>query len=148
MSESLPPLKPCPICDGPGRMVYGELPLATCEDEQCGFISSHYYWQGVKVLLTQPTRARIAALEAEVGRARMQADRDAHALAEEVERACRAEAEVARLRDAVLWACGVNGRFPARGDGQGVYYWRPALRRRAGISDEELNAAALRGEGE
>lgn len=58
------------------------------------------------------------------------------------------EAEVARLRDAILWACGVRGEFPIRREGQGAYYWRKELRERAGISDAELNAAALRGEGD
>lgn len=34
-------------------MRYGEMPLAECQDAQCGFITSHYYWQNIAVLLQQ-----------------------------------------------------------------------------------------------
>lgn len=53
MAGSLPDLKPCPVCGGLGKMRYGEMPLAECQDAQCGFITSHYYWQNIAVLLQQ-----------------------------------------------------------------------------------------------
>jgi hypothetical protein len=49
----------------------------------------------------------------------------------------QARAEVERLTDAINWALGVtmpDGSFiPAREEGQGSYYWRPELMRRAGL---------------
>jgi len=54
-----------------------------------------------------------------------------------------------RLRGAILWACGMRGKFPIRQEWQGAYYWRKELRERAGISYEEIDSQALaRGEGE
>lgn len=93
-------------------------------------------------------RALIAELEAEVGRARMQADRDAQALADEVERACRAEAEVARLRTvedaarALPWAAEYDTdrarHFIRTGGPKSVW----------GSQEFDALGAALRGEGE
>lgn len=37
-----------------------------------------------------------------------------------------------KLREAVEWALGEKGDFPPRGEGQGKYWWRKELRRRAG----------------
>jgi hypothetical protein len=47
------------------------------------------------------------------------------------------------LEAAIFWACGVNGTFPPRQDGEGAYWWRTELRERAGISSEELNRRAI-----
>lgn len=38
-----------------------------------------------------------------------------------------------RLLDALRWALGSGGEFPARGAGQGAYWWRTELMRRAGL---------------
>ena len=52
-------------------------------------------------------------------------------------------AEVARLREAIFWACGAHGDFPGSGDpSKGKFFWRSELRQRAGITGEELNARA------
>jgi hypothetical protein len=61
-----------------------------------------------------------------------------------------AQAQAARLREAIFWACGAVGDFPGSGDrSRGNFFWRKELRERAGITDEELNArAALAGSGE
>lgn len=53
--------------------------------------------------------------------------------------------EIRRLRRAVKWALGENGDFPIRQDGQGAYWWRTELRRRAGMSPND-QAQALRPE--
>ena len=42
--------------------------------------------------------------------------------------------EIRRLRSAVKWALGEVGEFPLRQAGQGAYWWRTELRRRAGMS--------------
>lgn len=52
------------------------------------------------------------------------------------------QAELTRLREAIFWALGVNGEFPPREDGDGPYWWRMELRKRAGISAQELNDRA------
>jgi hypothetical protein len=36
-----------------------------------------------------------------------------------------------RLTDAILWALGEQGDFPARAHGEGLYWWRTEMRRRA-----------------
>lgn len=41
--------------------------------------------------------------------------------------------EVRRLLRAVRWALGEVGDFEPRKEGQGVYWWRTGLRRRAGL---------------
>lgn len=41
--------------------------------------------------------------------------------------------EVARLRAALTWALGEGDDFPVRQDGQGQYWWRSELRRRAAL---------------
>ena len=53
--------------------------------------------------------------------------------------------ECDRLREAILWACGMRGKFPIRQEWQGAYYWRKELRERAGISYEEIDSQALAG---
>jgi hypothetical protein len=42
-----------------------------------------------------------------------------------------AEQRVRELEEAVLWALGEAGDFPPREEGQGAYWWRPELRKRA-----------------
>lgn len=81
---------------------------------------------------------RIRKLEAELAGERRSGERGREAYR-------KLAAENARLREAILWACGVRGEFPIRQDGQGAYYWRRELRMRAGISGEELNREALEG---
>jgi hypothetical protein len=44
-----------------------------------------------------------------------------------------AEARVQELEAAVRWALGEEGDFPHRLEGDPAYYWRPELRRRAGV---------------
>jgi hypothetical protein len=46
------------------------------------------------------------------------------------DRAKKAEAEVARLKDVIRWALGEVGEFPPRQEAEGTYYWRRALRER------------------
>lgn len=50
------------------------------------------------------------------------------------------EATIALLTEAIRWALGEVDEFPERQDGQGPYWWRAELRRRAAL-------AAARGEG-
>lgn len=38
-----------------------------------------------------------------------------------------------RYRDAIEWALGANGDFPDREPGDGAYWWRSELQRRAGL---------------
>ena len=59
-AQGLAPLKPCPSCESEGRWRAKDL-LAECPE--CGFVSSHYYWQSVKVLLTQADRRALAEAE-------------------------------------------------------------------------------------
>ena len=42
-----------------------------------------------------------------------------------------ARAENAALREAIAWALGESGNFPPREDGEGAYWWRTELRKRA-----------------
>lgn len=41
----------------------------------------------------------------------------------------------ARMLSAINWALGItaDGEMPPRAEGQGAYYWRPELMRRAGL---------------
>lgn len=73
---------------------------------------------------------RIEALEAEVERWRSAA---ANASANEA----AAEARAERLREAILWALGQIGEWPERKPGEGAFYWRKELRRRAGLEDDK-----------
>ena len=66
-------------------------------------------------------------------------------LAEKDKRIEELERECERLRETIFWACGVNGTFRLRADGEGLYWWRRELRERAGISAEEMNRRALEG---
>lgn len=46
----------------------------------------------------------------------------------------RTKAErIIQLENAIRWALGENGDFPPREEGQGAYWWRTELRRRAGL---------------
>lgn len=56
----------------------------------------------------------------------------------------RAEAEAARYREAILWACGIRGEFRCRRPEDGAFWWRKELRERAGISSDELNREAVK----
>ena len=48
--------------------------------------------------------------------------------------------EVARLRGAIVWALGYTD-FRAREEGEGAYWWRPELRRRAALTPEQIEQA-------
>ena len=48
--------------------------------------------------------------------------------------------------NAIYWALGVIGDYAPRPDGAGPYWWRMELMRRAGISVQELNKKARKGE--
>ena len=50
------------------------------------------------------------------------------------ETAAAALREIRKLQMAVRWALGEVGDFPMRQEGQGAYWWRTELRRRAGMS--------------
>jgi hypothetical protein len=54
-----------------------------------------------------------------------------------VETAKAALKEIRRLRLAVRWALGEHGDFAQRQPGQGYYWWRTELRRRAGMSPND-----------
>lgn len=66
-------------------------------------------------------------------------DRDGNLLAEEdpspdIKRRFQASIDRAnRLCDVIDWALGEAGEFPIRKRGEGVYWWRKELRRRAGL---------------
>lgn len=45
------------------------------------------------------------------------------------------DAEIDRLRTAIRWALGEIDDFPLREPGQGAYWWRTELRRRAALKD-------------
>lgn len=45
-----------------------------------------------------------------------------------------------RLRGAIVWALGYTD-FRAREEGEGAYWWRPELRRRAALTLEQIEAA-------
>ncbi len=49
--------------------------------------------------------------------------------------------ELRRLQMAVRWALGEVGDFPMRQNGQGAYWWRTELRRRAGLSPNDKDQA-------
>jgi hypothetical protein len=49
------------------------------------------------------------------------------------DRASAAEARAERLREAILWADGRIGEWPERQPGEGAFYWRKELMRRAGL---------------
>ena len=52
---------------------------------------------------------------------------------------------IKRLKAAIFWACGAVGDFPGEGDpSKGQFFWRAELRKRAGITDKELNNEARR----
>ncbi len=40
--------------------------------------------------------------------------------------------ELAKLRRAIKWALGEGGEFPPRAPGEGSYWWRKQLRKKAG----------------
>jgi hypothetical protein len=41
---------------------------------------------------------------------------------------------IARLEDAIRWACGEVGEFPGEDPARGRYFWRKELRSRAGVT--------------
>jgi hypothetical protein len=43
------------------------------------------------------------------------------------------QSEVERLKGVILWADGQNGEWPERKPGEGAYYWRKELMRRAAL---------------
>lgn len=43
------------------------------------------------------------------------------------------DAQVARMLSALNWGLGVGAEFPMKREGQGNYWWRPELQRRAGL---------------
>lgn len=49
--------------------------------------------------------------------------------------------EVERLREAIAWALGEVGDFRHREPGEGAYWWRTELRRRALSADSERTAS-------
>lgn len=53
--------------------------------------------------------------------------------AAQANRAEAAEAQVERLKGVILWADGQNGEWPERKPGEGAYYWRKELMRRAAL---------------
>ena len=55
----------------------------------------------------------------------------------------RLKARVAELEAAVRWALGEEGDFPLRGDGQGAYWWRTELRRRAALARFETMSLSV-----
>lgn len=54
------------------------------------------------------------------------------------------DAKITKLRDAILWALGVNGEFRTRGEMEGQYYWRDELRVRAGITARDIHEISQR----
>lgn len=63
-------------------------------------------------------------------------------MAEDNGAACRAANEArGRMERAILWALGTSD-FPSRKEGQGAYWWRTELQKRAGITGDQVNAAA------
>ena len=46
------------------------------------------------------------------------------------------KAKIEQLKTAILWADGLGDEFPARQPGEGAYWWRPELKRRAGINPQ------------
>lgn len=48
--------------------------------------------------------------------------------------------DVARLTKAIVWALGYTD-FRARENGEGAYWWRPELRRRAALTPKQIEAA-------
>jgi hypothetical protein len=43
------------------------------------------------------------------------------------------EKRIQQLEGAIRWACGEVGEFSPRKEGQGAFWWRSELRRRAGM---------------
>lgn len=77
--------------------------------------------------------ARVAELTKERDRADEAACTLGLALTQQVHAHKVAHEQRARLLDAVNWCLGVAGDFQARQEGQGAYWWRPELQRRAGL---------------
>lgn len=51
-----------------------------------------------------------------------------------------AEAQRDQMREAILWALGERDEFPTREPGQGAYWWRTELRRRAFLAADSAPA--------
>jgi hypothetical protein len=77
--------------------------------------------------------AAIEALEGEIERLTRDYIRSERSYAEKVAADARAE----RLRAAILWADGQIGEWPERQPGEGAFYWRKELMRRAGLEDDK-----------
>ncbi len=45
------------------------------------------------------------------------------------------KARIAKLEAAIKWALGEAADFSPRGPGEGAYWWRPELRKRAALED-------------
>lgn len=74
-------------------------------------------------------QANAAQIEADTHKARLHdTQRELNEALAEVE---RLRQRVAELEAAARWALGESGSFPPREDGQGAYWWRKELRRRA-----------------
>ncbi len=81
-------------------------------------------------------RAEVAAKDAEIARLKAEVIDWKQGSDVEARLHDEARAEVGRLKDAVRWALGENGNFSPRERGQGAYWWRSSLRRRAGLDKE------------
>ena len=44
-----------------------------------------------------------------------------------------------QMREAILWALGERDEFPTREPGQGAYWWRTELRRRAFLTPDSAS---------
>ena len=55
------------------------------------------------------------------------------------ERMAEAEARRDQIREAILWALGERDEFPTREPGQGAYWWRTELRRRAFLTPDSAD---------
>lgn len=58
-----------------------------------------------------------------------------------------AKRALAAVRAAIVWALGYTD-FPSRKEGEGAYWWRPELRRRSGITQEQIEQALAGRKGE
>lgn len=78
--------------------------------------------------LREAAEAKVSELEQEVVEVRQ---RGMDAVEKWSSRAKSAEGQLAALREALAWALGERDEFPERKPGEGAYWWRRELRRRA-----------------
>lgn len=57
------------------------------------------------------------------------------------DKALAAEARLAQANEALLWANGENGEWPDRKPGEGAFYWRKEMMRRAGFPQYQYDKA-------